>query len=133
MTNKITIVITTWQVPFDQIVKGVFKFDDVQTATPFINAASLKWWNENHGDRGREPYEPISILGYDVARYELWDGEIGFHAMLDEASAERLHNAYYKSEYDDKGLKRPGYLRVAYGENVDKELAELYAFYRPKH
>src|SRR5712672_1112201 len=88
MTNKITVVITTWQVPFDQIVKGVFQFDDVQTATPFINAASLKWWNENHGDRGGEPYEPINILGYDIARYELWDGEIGFHAMLDEASAE---------------------------------------------
>ncbi len=133
MTEKITIVITTWQVPFDQMVKGVFEFDDVQAATSFINDASHKWWDENHGERGNAPYKPITELGYDMAHYELWGGETGFHAMLDDASAWRLHNAHYKLEFDDKGIKRPGYLRVAYGENVDTELAELYAFYSPKH
>lgn len=135
MTNKITVVITTWQVPFDQMVKGVFEFDDVQAATSFINDASSKWWKKHHGDRSvkeghtAEFYKPIAELGYDIPRYELWGGETAFHAMLDEASAWRLHEAHYKREYDDKGISRPGYLRVAMGENVDKELAEIAAFY----
>lgn len=139
MSSKITVVITTWQVPFDQTVNGVFEFEDVVSATAAINAASLKWWHENDGDRavadnGDSPYEPINELGYDFARIELWGGENGFHAMLDSDSAARLLEQHYKREYDDKGITRPGYMRAAMGEDVSADIAELEAFYnKPKH
>ena len=138
MADKIKVVITTHTVPFDQIVEGIFEFDDATKAVEFINKTSAKWWKENDGDRAvkqgnAEEYQPITELGYDSAQWELWDGEMLFHAMIDKISYWRLHNEHYKREFDDKGIERPGYLRVAYGEDVSNELAELYAFYAPKH
>lgn len=138
--KPIIIVITTWQVPFEQMVQKIHSETNEQEALNFINTESKKWWDANEGDRCVEneldenghsysPYEPIKELGYDQARYELWGGESGFHAMLDNESWWRLHEAHYKHEYDDKGLKRPGYLRVAMGEDVSAEIAEIEAVY----
>ena len=107
------VIITTWCVPFDQVVNAVRGFDDAASAVAFINAASAKWWHENEGDRciaeypETEPYQPIVELGYDIAKYELWGGEQGFHAMLDATSAQRLFEAHYASQ------PKPGYLRAA--------------------
>ena len=117
----ITVVISDWCVPYDQVVREIKAFEDAESAVAYINAASLKWWNENDGDRYVEEnkvdfpvYEPIKELGYDEAHYELWDGEQGFHAMIDNESYARLHEEHYKRECDDKGLKRPGYIRTSY-------------------
>lgn len=147
---KITVVITTWQVPFDQVVRGIRQFDDPETAKAFINKESKKWWDENAGERyveegypetdkikGEhpsstekpipEPYKPITELGYEWARYEIWGGETGFHAILDAKSTAMLHEDHYKREYDDKGITRPGYLLNCYvaegpeGEHVGSE------------
>lgn len=130
---KITVIVTTWQVPFDQVVKDIRKFNSPKAATAFINDESRKWWEENDGERcmiempETEKYEPISKLGYDMARYELWGGERLFHAMLDTESAAILHEAHYKREFDDKGKTRPGYLINCYvaegpeGEHVGSE------------
>lgn len=116
---KITAVITTWQVPFDQVVIAQSQFTTIKAATDFINQLSTKWWRENEGSRslrecGGDAYVPITELGYDVARYELWGGESGFHAMIDIESAALLHEAHYVREFDVKGLERPGYLINAY-------------------
>jgi hypothetical protein len=116
----ITVIITTWQVPFDQVVHGTYQFSTDAAALRFINETSAQWWNAHDGDRSvreghtEQPYEPIAELGYNVARYELWGGESGFHAMLDEGSYARLHEAHYAREYDAKGEERPGYLINAY-------------------
>lgn len=138
MTDKIKVIITTYQVPYDSIVESVTEFEFSDDARKFINAASSAWWMKHHGNKSavqfnHGDYEPIDELGYDIAFYELWDGENTFHAMLDQASFWRLHNEYYQREFDDKGLKRPGYLRVAQGEDVSAEVAELQKFYQPKH
>lgn len=141
----VTVVVTTWQVPFAQVVKEIKTFDQDAEALAFINAEGKKWWDENDGDRWVEesnvassagksdgsdkPWEPINELGYDWGKWEIWDGEAGFHAMLDEASETRLHEEHYKREYDDKGRSRPGYLRNAYGEDTSQEIAEVQAYY----
>lgn len=120
---KITVVLTSWAVPFAQVVNGIFTFEGdnaVQEVTSFINAESLKWWEASEGNRcmaeypDTEPYAPIEELGYDTAQYELWGGEHGFNAMLDAESAAALHEAHYQREYDAKGETRPGYLINAY-------------------
>lgn len=125
----ITVVISTWCVPFDQVVREIKVFSEEYSEVAilsYINAESRKWWDENDGDRfirevtntdetrGQGPYEPITELGYNHARYELWGGEQGFHAMLDSVSYARLHEEHYKRECDDKGRTRPGYLINAY-------------------
>src|ERR1700686_600169 len=136
----IKVVLTEWQVPFDQVVTDVVEFAGdtaEQDAVNLVNQASRTWWDNNEGDRcvvaypDTQPYEPVKELGYDNARYELWGGENGFHAILTQGAYAELHEAHYKREFDDKGLKRPGYLRVAQGEDVSAELAELSAFYSP--
>lgn len=140
----ITVVITTYTVPFAKVVKSIVTFggdDAVKTATAFINEEAAKWLNETIG--GRNPseammeawsYDPITELGYDRAEYQLWEGEVGFEAILDEASQKALHDAHYKREFTDKGLPLPGYLRAAMGEDVTAEIAEVHAFYAgPKH
>lgn len=115
----ITVVVTDWAVPFDQVVRGVHQFDNEASTVAFINAASLAWWQANNGDKCRaeypdtEPYEPITELGYENARYELWGGEAGWHAMLDHATYAALNEAHYKRNYTDKGLDLPGYLIAA--------------------
>ena len=114
----ITVVVTTWQVPFAQAVKEVFHTDDDAEALKFINDAAHKWWHDHHGDQdisedGGE-FKPIKELGYDWGKWELWGGEAGFHAMLDEVTENRLHEEHYKREYDDNGKQRPGYLQNAY-------------------
>lgn len=128
---SITVIITTWQVPFDQQVREIKTFSGEKAnseALEFINQQAAQWWDDNEGDRweaearaeGEKPessdwaYQPIKELGYDTAHYEIWGGENGFHAMLDETSYAKLHEAHYKREYDDKGLTRPGYLINAY-------------------
>lgn len=116
---KITVAVTTWRAPFDQIVQGVHSFSSAVDAKAFINEESKKWWDKNDGLRsiaevGGDQWEPIGELGYDSARYELWDGEVGFHAMIDAESYATLHEEHYKREYDDKGEVRPGYLVNAY-------------------
>jgi hypothetical protein len=70
---------------------------------------------------GSDPYEPVTELGYDFARYELWQGETGFHAMIDVGAAAQLHEDHYKREYDDKGETR--YLINAYlaGDTLSEE------------
>lgn len=155
----ITVVISTWQIPFDQVVRDIRQFDSTEEATTFINACSKQWWDACEGDRcvvefpdEVEAYEPITELGYDHARYEIC-GEKGFQAMLDGESAAALHEAYYKKKYDDQGLARPGYLINCYvaegpdGEHVGSEakheeylrqqtagMAAIEAAYRkPKH
>ncbi len=119
----ITVVISTWQVPFDQTVQEIVQFGGdtaTQDALAFINTQSAKWWAEHEGNRyiaengGHGGYEPIAELGYNMARYELWGGESGFHAMLGQDSYERLHEEHYAREFDDKGKVRPGYLINAY-------------------
>lgn len=158
----ITVVISTWQVPFDQVVKCVHTFagtNAAKQALDLINEESAKWWAENDGDRSvaeghtdpnrageTEGYEPITELGYNHARYELWGGEAGFHAMLDETSYAQLCEEHYVREYDAKGKTRPGYLINSYisghkpggmteeeAEKYKKEQAEglaaLHAFY----
>jgi hypothetical protein len=122
-TPKITVVITTWQVPFDQVVRAIKQFDDRQSAIDFINAESRKWWDENDGlgsieagieagEKDRlwetQAYEPIKELGYDHARYELWGGESGFHAMVDHETYAKCHDDHYA------GKPLPGYLMGAY-------------------
>ena len=135
----ITVVVTTWQVPFAQAVKEVFHTNDDVEALKFINSAAHKWWDENcvgedteskstENEDGSE-FEPIKELGYEWARWELWGGEVGFHALLDEATENRLHEEHYKREYDDKGISRPGYFRNAYGEDTSAEQAEVQAYY----
>lgn len=122
----ITVTITAWVVPFDQMVidQAVFGGEDAaERALVFINNASKAWWDAAGGDRcvalpaddvhKAQPYEPIKEVGYDVALYELWGGESGFHAMIDRESYAILHEAHYKREFDDQGLDRPGYLIVA--------------------
>jgi hypothetical protein len=111
---EITVVITTWQVPFDQVVRAIKTFTNEAEALEFINGESKKWWDGVNGDTNQTGYEPIKELGYDGAHYALWGGECGFHAMLDHASYARLHEAHYKRNYDDQGCQRPGYLQVAY-------------------
>lgn len=122
---SIKVVISTWCVPFDQVVHAIVEFGGegaAKRALDYINAESRKWWDENDGDRyikeqkhtEYEPYRPVEELGYGMARYELWDGEQGFHAMLDSVSYAKLHEEHYKREYDDKGCTRPGYLINAY-------------------
>jgi hypothetical protein len=134
----ITVLITTWRVPFDQVVSEIKTFDDndVEGARLYINVASSLWWDENEGPRWVaecraqdvevEDHVPIKELGYDMARYEIGDGEAGFHAMIDEGTYWRLHEAHYKREYDDQGLTRPGYLINTYvaGENPEITDAE---------
>ena len=110
---KITVFITTWCVPFDQVVDQVHTFKTQAKAVAFINAASKKWWRDNDGARcireypDTEAYEPITELGYDSARYELWQGEQLFHAMLDHASYAALNEVHYA------GKPLPGYLLTA--------------------
>ncbi len=151
----ITVVISTWQVPFDQVVQSVTTYGGDRAATSalqFINDQSRLWWAQHEGDRsiaerkkddvalngtreswGGDGYEPIEELGYNMARYELWGGESGFHAMIDEASYARLHEEHYKREFDDKGVTRPGYLINAYvagakpGEPMTEAEAKKYA------
>ncbi len=145
----ITVVISTWRVPFDQTVQSVTTFGGENAAKQsldFINEQSAKWWADNDGDRSVAEghkyidnhgeggsYAPITELGYEMARYDLWGGESGFHAMIDEASYARLHEAHYKREFDDKGVTRPGYLINAYvaghkpGEPMTEAEAEKYA------
>lgn len=120
---KIQVSITTWSVPFDQVVESVSTFGSADDALKFINAASLKWWQTIEGDRsvtemGGDAYEPVTELGYQQARYEVWGGEQGWHAMLDRASYSQLHEAHYAREYDAKGKPRPGYLRNAYAAGM---------------
>ncbi len=126
----ITVVISTWSVPFDQVVNEIKTFTGEKAnseALAFINASSKTWWDENGGDRwveetkadGKSPkawtgdsidgYEPINELGYDTAEYNIWGGEQGFHAMLDQDSYAKLHEAHYKQ----LGFT-PGYLINAY-------------------
>ena len=155
--SVITVVISTWQVPFDQVVQGIHHFVDPKAALDFINEQSANWWAEQEGNRSvaeghtDSGYEPVAELGYNHARYELWGGEAGFHAMIDNESYARLHEERYKREYDDKGLTRPGYLINAYvadkkpggvteaeGEKYAREqakgIAEIEATYsKPKH
>ena len=120
MKKPITVVITTWQVPYDQIIVAQSQFTTTEAAVEFINQRSAQWWKEKEGQRcikehpETDPYQPIEELGYDMACYRLWGGESGFHAMLDADSAAMLHEAYYKRECDDKGLPRPGYLINTY-------------------
>lgn len=117
--RQITVVISDWCVPFDQVVRHIRKFTTEAEAAAFINAESLKWWQANNGDRCRlempetEPYLPITELGYDHARYELWGGEQGFHALLDHITYAGLYETHNKREYAAKGLPLPGYLQVA--------------------
>jgi hypothetical protein len=116
---KIKVIITDWQVPFDQVVRDIRTFDTEVAAVAFINAESLKWWQANEGDRcvaempNTEPYQPIVELGYQSAQYELWGGEQGFHAMLTHSTYAKLNAAHYKREFTDKGQPLPGYLQVA--------------------
>ena len=146
MNKPVTVIVTTWLVPFGQIVKAVKQFDNDADALTFINDEAKKWWDEFDGDRcvaenvgaqrqweDCDKFEPIRILGYDTPYYTLWGSENGFHAMLDEESYWRLHEEHYKREYDDKGISRPGYLRNAYGEDTSNEVAEIQAFYSPHH
>ena len=122
MSKQITVIVTTWCVPFDQTVKGIYHFATEATAVAFINKASRKWWDENDGDKciterageeskydgaPLEPYEPITELGYNTAYYELWGGEQGFHAMLGHKTYAALNEAHYA------GKPLPGYLLVA--------------------
>ena len=140
----ITVVIVTYQVPLTKVVKSIASFSGdnaVKNATDFINEEATKWLKETIG--GGNPnaakmedysYDPITELGYDVAEYQLWEGECGFEAILDEVSQKALDAAHYKREFTDKGLPLPGYLRAAMGEDVTDEVAEVHAFYAgPKH
>lgn len=127
----ITVVITTWQVPFAQVVRDIKQFEIPADAMSFINDASKEWYDEHNGAKSNLeitdndfPYTPIKELGYDNAQYHLWGGECGFHAMLDVQSAAILHEAYYKKRFDDQGLTRPGYLINCYvAEGPDGEHA----------
>lgn len=119
----ITVVITTWQVPFDQTVKAVMTFTGEGEALAYVNQQSAQWWADIDGARSMLecgdddndwPYEPITELGYDAAHYHAWGGECGFHAMLDDVSYAKLHEAHYAREFDAQGLERPGYLLNAY-------------------
>lgn len=109
---KITVTLTEWQVPFDQVVIGQQTFTDIQAATDYINEAAATWWRENEGDQavaggdGSDdwPYSPITELGYNTARFELY-GEQGFHAMLDAES----YGALCKAHYERKGAV-PGFM-----------------------
>ena len=126
----ITVVITTWVIPFEQVVRDIQKFETPGAALDFINAKGKEWWDENNGDQyitenpdceDTIPYEPIAILGYDTPKYNI-AGEREFHALLDAESEAELHEAYYKVKYDDKGLTRPGYLINCYvAEGPDGE------------
>jgi len=143
---KITVTLTSWQVPFSQIVDETKAFDSADEALDFINAASKAWWNTYDGDgcaRSNDgiytaqinfnvvnEYKAITSL-LDGAHYSLWGGENGFQALIDKESYWQLHAAHYKREYDDKGIPRPGYLRVAMGEDVSAVIAELQQFYKP--
>lgn len=154
--KQITVVITHYLVPFSPIVKVIKRFDysdeegrweDAKAkALEFVNEQSAAWWVANEGDRcleqgkaagpddsdyDREPYEPLTHLAHG-AHIDLWGGEHQFDAILDEESFWRIHNDYYKAEFDDKGMSRPGFLRVAYGEDVSAEIAEVQAFYGGK-
>jgi len=119
---KITVVITTWQVPFAQVVVAQSQFTTPQAATDFVNQHAAKWWADVEGERclaegdtdNDWPYEPVTELGYTEMRFEAWGGESGFQAMLDAESAAALLEAHYKREFDAKGLTRPGYLINAY-------------------
>lgn len=118
---KITVVITTWSVPFPSVVRTIVTFDGAEAekeALIFVNTTALLWFQEQDGMRSEVdadwPYQPITELGYDPMRFQLWGGEQGFEAILDEASFKLLHDAHYKREFDNKGLARPGYLINAY-------------------
>lgn len=111
----ITVYITTWHVPFAQTVQAVATFKTEAEAVTFINAEATKFWAENDGDRSvaeghtdEGMWSPVTELGYDNTRIELWGGESGFDAMLDAATYARLHNAHYA------GKPLPGYLINAY-------------------
>lgn len=118
--RKITVVITTWHVPFDQVLNGVHHFDHtpqgIADATALIDAESLKWWLSVEGDRSvdetgdkhNERREPLGELGYNHARYTAWGGEAGFQAMIDAESYGLLHEAHYA------GKPLPGYLVNSY-------------------
>ncbi len=116
--TQITVIISTWCVPFDQVVQSITTFQTADTALAAINAASAAWWAENDGARcmvempDTLPYEPVAELGYNHARYVLWGGETGFHAMLDRATYATLNEAHYEREFTDKGMALPGYLQV---------------------
>lgn len=146
--SLITVVISTWQAPFDQVVQGVHQFggdNAAQRALDFINEQSAAWWAANDGDRSVTAgyldtndhgeggtYAPITELGYNHARYELWGGEAGFHALLDQASYARLCEEHYVREFDNKGVSRPGYLINAYlaghkSDGITEAEAEKYA------
>jgi hypothetical protein len=120
----VTVAITTYQVPFDPVLIEVQTFESDSDAVAFINDHAEKWFIEHEGARclvemandehwHGEPYTPITSL-FDHVRLDLWGGESGFEAVIDKASYWRLHEAHYKSEYDDKGKARPGYLLNAY-------------------
>lgn len=116
---KIQVAITTWLVPFDQTIQEIRSFDNDKDALDFINEQARLWWDMAEGDRsvaemGGEPFEPVKELGYDHARYEVWGGEQGFHAMLDQDTYTRLHNDHYQREFTSKGRPLPGYLQNAY-------------------
>jgi hypothetical protein len=104
----VTVVITTTLAPYGQAVQKIEDFDRDEDALAFINAEARKWWDAYNGGE----FSPIAELGYDKGCWELW-GERGFHALLDEASEQRLHEEHYKREYDDRGIERPGYLQMA--------------------
>lgn len=111
MTKQITVVISTWQVPFDQVVEGIFHFSTTQAALNFINGRAEKWWVVHNPN---EQFPPCEELGYGGTTWNSESGEAGFQAMLDKEDYAELHEAYYKREFDDKGLTRPRYLINAY-------------------
>src|SRR5882672_1796116 len=97
----IVVVFTSWRVPFAQVVDQVKTFtygDDEgwqqakQAALEMINKEAKKWWDESDGDRWVEEnptnnsFEPVTELGQQRAKYELWDGETGFDALIDTES-----------------------------------------------
>ena len=116
--RKITVVISTYYVPFPQVVNSINEFTAAADALAFINDESKKWWDEQGGERslvecGGEPYQPLQNL-IDTVLLTMWGGEAGFHAMIDAGSYAVLHEAHYAREFDAKGLTRPGYLINAY-------------------
>lgn len=127
---KITMVLTSWVVPYSSVVNSIDTFEGENAeaqAVAHYNTALAKWWQQNNGDAcaatGEKngltleavEFEPIeSLRALPACPVMLWGGEHGFQAFIDAESYALLDEAYYKREYDDQGLTRPGYLINSY-------------------
>lgn len=135
------IYITTYQVPFNQIVESVTEFSNDangdKAALDHINAACAAWWQAHDGDRcvaedpdaEQEPYEAFNCLNYALAQVQLWGGENSFTAMCDKADLEGIMQRFYGADE----TKWPGYLRNAMGQDTSAEVEEVLKFYAKKN